>query len=62
VDIPAEADTTRPRTGAVFEVNDETSDRFESNRPDPADPSADFLLTPPCCAVSDEIPLEFRSD
>lgn len=59
--IPSEADISRPRSGAMFEVTDEISDRFESNRPDPADPSADFLLVPPCCAVSDEIPLEFRS-
>jgi hypothetical protein len=60
--IPADADASRRRTGAVFEVDGETSKRFESNRPDPANPSNDFLLEPPCvCEVSDQVVLDFRS-
>ncbi|MEW9527326.1 hypothetical protein [Microbispora sp. NPDC049125] len=61
IDIPYDADISRPRTGQVFEVPDEIGDRLESGHPDPGNPSADFLFTPPCtCAVSREIALAFK--
>lgn len=58
--ISAEADITRQRTGAVYEVPETVGDLYDSGRPDAANPDNDFLLTTPCqCAVSTEIQLGF---
>jgi hypothetical protein len=61
INIPDDADLTRPRTGQVFEVPDEVSGRMESGYPDPENTSADYLLAPPCnCSVSNEVTLNFE--
>lgn len=59
VTIPEDADITRPRTGAVYEVTAQVDEYYRSGRPDPK-ATDDFLLAEPCnCAVSDVITMPF---
>lgn len=58
IDIPTDADATRRRTGAIYEVTASVDQAYRSGRPDP-NSSEDFVLVEPCCAISDEIELPF---
>lgn len=58
LDIPPDADASRPRTGAIYEVTASVDQAYRSGRPDPGS-SSDLLLVEPCCAVSNEIELPF---